>query len=307
MTAAGARVLERVRSHLARHAQEAFRPVPLAQALRLPDVRLVKQALKALAEGGEAVTCLVIKDGIEETEYRISCGGPSVIHRPVLYAMNDRPVRRSETGGKFVERNPPERPAVGRQAAPLPAGKDSIPAGAAQRARRGVHRGPLPIRQDMILDLIEKRAAPTTSRHLIDAFQAMRSDESSWSVYCAVTAMVKKGHLVHVGEAPNAPGEHGKPKRLYVTRRMAASGNNWAAPPAAIAAEPPPEAPAPTAPGYEDLTPRKAPEATFGYSAKHGLMICYAGIGVDLTPELTLQLVAFLKGRFDLVQKGTAA
>lgn len=240
MTAA---VFERVRAHLQRHPTEAYRPVPLASAIREKDIRQVRAALRRLADAGEAVTCKVIKDGVEETEYRISCGGPTAIYRPVLHGMNDRPVRRSEVGGSFVERNTSESPAVGRQAAPLPAGENSTPAVAAPaaivesgsaptppaagRVRRGLHHGRAPTRQTCILQMVELYGIPMSSSDLINAFSEAGDESPEWGTYCAVSTLVKKGELVQVGTRRMPPDQGGHPARMYVTKEMAESGRKW--------------------------------------------------------------------------------
>lgn len=316
-------VIERVRAHLQRHPTVAYRPVPLASAIRERDIRQVRAALRRLADAGEAVTCKVIKDGVEETEYRISCGGPTAIYRPVLHGMNDRPVRRSEVGGSFVERNTCKRPADGRGEAPLPASKDSIEAGAEAcaepatqtpaavtgRARRGLHRGRAPVRQDMIVETLEKRGAPMSSRDLIEAFTNMGEQAPEWGTYSAVSAMAKKGDLVQVGTRRLPPDQGGHPARLYVTRTMAESGCEWNATESGgeaftgkagetlqlqagnSATCAPVEKTAPDGAGVSDAGPQ------FGFLENGALAIRAPEVGIDLSPSVSRALLTWLSDR----------
>jgi hypothetical protein len=86
-----------IRTYLEHHAGEAVRPVPLAQKLGMRDIRVVRAALKRLAEGGELVSCVVIKDGAQDHEYRLAAGRRS------------RHAAQSRVQPELVERAAPAR------------------------------------------------------------------------------------------------------------------------------------------------------------------------------------------------------
>jgi hypothetical protein len=69
-----------IRAYLSRHSGEAVRPVPLAQRLGVRDIRVMRAALKSMADSGELVSCLVIKDEVQDHEYRLSTGVPTAQH-----------------------------------------------------------------------------------------------------------------------------------------------------------------------------------------------------------------------------------
>lgn len=70
-----AAAVERVRAFLKAHPEVSYMPASLAKAMRRSNVAEIREALQALREAGEVVTCRVMRNGLSDEEFRISAGG----------------------------------------------------------------------------------------------------------------------------------------------------------------------------------------------------------------------------------------
>lgn len=102
-----------IRKYLSRHAAEAVRPVPLAQRLGLRDIRVVRAVLLKMANAGELVSCTVIKDGIEDREYRWAAGPqPFYSHRSLQVESAPRRPDASTVPSRLTDLPPGERSSI---------------------------------------------------------------------------------------------------------------------------------------------------------------------------------------------------
>ena len=304
MTAA---VFERVRAHLLRHPTVAYRPVPLATAIREKDIRQVRAALRRLADAGEAVTCKVIKDGVEETEYRISCGGPTAIYRPVLHSMNDRPVRRSEVGGKFVaaEKPAPFRETCSRPSATTCGGSEPLPRapspesgtgeGETTGSRHGrLHQGTAPVRQQQIIEFLNAANRPVFPWEVIDHVRQTEPRVSDSAIQQIVCLLARRGDIARLAKRLNPRAYRGHATYRYATHEVAervAEEERAADVPAIEQATKSPDRAA-----AQEGAAKKTGGPAFCFDETLGLKISTEGAVTALSPAMTRSLLGWLGG-----------
>jgi hypothetical protein len=255
--AAMAETLPKIVAFMTKHPADSFRPVPLAKAIGEADIRKVRAALRQLKAAGDVVSCSVYRgnEPVDE-EYRIiaaTMGGkpPSLGQlskrtsrtagwKPLTtQATPDPPVKRPTTP-QLVEREiVPSKPATTAQDAIKVEVATSAPAitiaasasapiapigpGSAPDKWRGVQQGPLPARQVMIEQEIERAGRPLTAGELLEAFRNAEPELALAPITTAIWTMVgcTPPKLVECGSA-KLPGK--RRMRCYATPAMAARG-----------------------------------------------------------------------------------
>jgi hypothetical protein len=258
MTAAAiAETLPKIVAFMTKHPADSFRPVPLAKAIGESDIRKVRAALRQLKAAGDVVSCSVYRgDEPVDEEYRIiaaTMGGkppplgqlskrtsrapgwkplttqatpappvkrpttPQLVEREIVPA---KPTRTAQDALKMeVTASAPAITIAPSAAAPIAA----ICPGIAPDKWRGVQQGPLPARQVMIEQEIERAGRPLTAGELLEAFRNAEPELLLAPITTAIWTMVgcTPPKLVECGSA-KLPGK--RRMRCYATPTMAARG-----------------------------------------------------------------------------------
>lgn len=192
------KTLERVRAHLKKHHTRAHRPASLARELREKDVRQVRLALERMRSAGEVVSCKVVAGGVEDEEFRISCGGPAFLTRPSL--IPDPALRMRDPGAELS-------PAASR---------------AVLRLKIGPKGGHPPTRQRAVLAFCDSIGRPVFPREIVEHFAKLDEPVSRDAVYTAVRLLKLQGELVLCGKRRDSACPKKGKLPLYATPEVAA-------------------------------------------------------------------------------------
>lgn len=229
--------IENVRASLAgfmsRRPNEAFRAVPLAQAIGEKDIRRVRQALKLMKEAGDVVTCTVYRgnDPADE-EYRLSVAptGPVAIHNSRQYVpppASPRAIAARPPAGHQLKTlaGSLSRPRLTReQPASKPASKSAPEAErkAVKVERTDRRRRKASPRQDMLARLIDEAGRPLTGSELLVMVHRTDPDAGHNAVWNALGEMKASGRILPHGKV-KAMSPHGPRKQMaWVTPALAA-------------------------------------------------------------------------------------